>query len=714
MKYNRTPFLRNVALCCVFVTSTFLLGRGVEAGSVVPDSKLITRQCFGCASNTLGQTARIQDSLSNILDKNGVPYFPKGDISGKFDLKTKTSLENFQRDLGVLKDVSVTGTNGPVTTSFINEFINEKARNSFYQARGAAGYYLDGKKTQDGSKIPVVDISGAGSPSKPSASVSTYTGTLNGVPVYDGGINSVKTPVGASNDGATSESLAATGPRLCMGCNNDSKEVTLLQKILKEADHYTGSITGIYDSKTAIGVKGLQHDNGITESGAVGANTRALIIKIDKANEDQNGGNYYSSVNYKEPGHPADAYTAAVNSGANNNDARNNFVPDSVRRGVTQQFMNSQDALDQAHKDIANEKAGVTSKPTPLQDVRDARDRRIAQEAAKKAEEDSYTDAFGNLISKDKSIADENRLLADRAARDQEAREKAREEAETQQRITDQPLSPLATQNVSDSAVTGVTVTPEPLVNIQPTGFFTTVLNFVFGKDEPSSNPPVEDKGGTPVNQQNISNVERESIIQGFRDTSPGGDVDRESRGRGNGGGGDGGEGSAFDRGMGEGGGGGGCFVAGTKILMSDMSYKNIEEVKVGDKVKTPEGFSAVEDSMVFEYNGDIYAYNHSNNYFFTPNHPFMTFGGWKSFDPSLSMKESPDISVSTTTLGDTLVKISNPEKIKSIQKKYSKGFVYNITVSGSHTYFANGYLVHNKMSEDTPGDNWEGWDYFW
>ena len=34
------------------------------------------------------------------------------------------------------------------------------------------------------------------------------------------------------------------------------------------------------------------------------------------------------------------------------------------------------------------------------------------------------------------------------------------------------------------------------------------------------------------------------------------------------------------------------CFVAGTKILMSDFSYKNIEDIKVGDMVMAFDEFT--------------------------------------------------------------------------------------------------------------------------
>lgn len=155
-----------------------------------------------------------------------------------------------------------------------------------------------------------------------------------------------------------------------------------------------------------------------------------------------------------------------------------------------------------------------------------------------------------------------------------------------------------------------------------------------------------------------------------------------------------------------------GCFVAGTKILMSDLSLKNIEDIKIGDYVMTPEGSSTVNKLMRFDHDGDIYSYNNKENYFFTPNHPFMTTQGWRSFKPSVSMKETPIIVVSTTTIGDILLKYNSQEKILSYQKKHMKGFVYNFTVANSHTYFANGYLVHNLKQSITGGESSSGESY--
>lgn len=49
-----------------------------------------------------------------------------------------------------------------------------------------------------------------------------------------------------------------------------------------------------------------------------------------------------------------------------------------------------------------------------------------------------------------------------------------------------------------------------------------------------------------------------------------------------------------------------GCFVPGTKVYMADRTYKNIEDVKVGDIVKTIEGKSAVKNVFCYDVQEEL------------------------------------------------------------------------------------------------------------
>lgn len=60
---------------------------------------------------------------------------------------------------------------------------------------------------------------------------------------------------------------------------------------------------------------------------------------------------------------------------------------------------------------------------------------------------------------------------------------------------------------------------------------------------------------------------------------------------------------------------GGGCHIAGTKVLMADKSYKNIEDIKIGDEVMLGgkvEGAGAVlSRELMYTLNGEVFTQSH-------------------------------------------------------------------------------------------------------
>ena len=139
-----------------------------------------------------------------------------------------------------------------------------------------------------------------------------------------------------------------------------------------------------------------------------------------------------------------------------------------------------------------------------------------------------------------------------------------------------------------------------------------------------------------------------------------------------------------------------GCFIARTKVK-TPQGFRNIEEIKPGEKIITSGGVEKVMKKYEINFKGKLYAFNGSDNYFVTETHPFMTLGGWKSFDPEGSRKESPGIKVSQLKTGDTLLrKDGSQEKLESFDWKYRETKVYNFGVNGTNDFYANGYWVHN------------------
>jgi hypothetical protein len=133
-------------------------------------------------------------------------------------------------------------------------------------------------------------------------------------------------------------------------------------------------------------------------------------------------------------------------------------------------------------------------------------------------------------------------------------------------------------------------------------------------------------------------------------------------------------------------GGGSGCFVGGTQIQMNE-GVKFIEDIKVGDVVKSFDvGISSIIDSEVTK------TYVHSDRYYMILNgtikttsiHPFYTDGKWV---------EAGDLSV-----GNKILHVDGLEHtIETIELSDESVIVYNLEVDGTHNYFAEGYLVHNK-----------------
>jgi hypothetical protein len=145
---------------------------------------------------------------------------------------------------------------------------------------------------------------------------------------------------------------------------------------------------------------------------------------------------------------------------------------------------------------------------------------------------------------------------------------------------------------------------------------------------------------------------------------------------------------------------GGGCFVAGTKVTLADGTHKDIEDVLATDMLLSSNGPVAIEQRLRIAYEGDVYAFNGDGNYFVTPSHPFMTTEGWKSIDPVKTRKEMPGFQVAKLEVGDTLIlEDGQTMTLTGMDSKYEKTTVYNFQLDGTHEYYADKFLVHNKVA---------------
>ena len=142
----------------------------------------------------------------------------------------------------------------------------------------------------------------------------------------------------------------------------------------------------------------------------------------------------------------------------------------------------------------------------------------------------------------------------------------------------------------------------------------------------------------------------------------------------------------------------GSCFVAGTHVTMADGTAKNIEDIAIGEKLKGETG-----DNIVVEFDrptlGErlLFAINDGEP-FVTSEHPFKTSDGWKAIDPTETAKET-DMYVEKLNVGDVLITDADQIKVDKIKAHNgnSEDTVYNFILEGDRTYYADGYLVHNK-----------------
>jgi|GEM_PF-6145095 len=156
------------------------------------------------------------------------------------------------------------------------------------------------------------------------------------------------------------------------------------------------------------------------------------------------------------------------------------------------------------------------------------------------------------------------------------------------------------------------------------------------------------------------------------------------------------------------------CFPAGTKVLMADSSYKNIEDVEVGDFVLSYDEASGQKVSaQVLDLAAPlrehmceiIFADNDSLK--LTNEHPVYTSEGWKSINPSRTDQENEVIEVSQLDLGNQVLFVDGQYKeVAEINCWQEIIQTYNLkVVDGTYTFFADDVVVHNAAAPECSTD---------
>lgn len=169
------------------------------------------------------------------------------------------------------------------------------------------------------------------------------------------------------------------------------------------------------------------------------------------------------------------------------------------------------------------------------------------------------------------------------------------------------------------------------------------------------------------------------------------------------------------------------CFAAGTLVQMADGSVRAIETIVAGDCVIGADGeinkVHAIEAPLLGERR--LYGFNGGRG-FVTAEHPLKTADGWKAIDATLADLSHPGMPrVGTLEAGDRLVLLAGVSRcaipmavgsdiggpvyetvcettlvlVESISADEGDPAqqVYNLRLDGNHSYFADGFLAHNK-----------------
>ena len=148
------------------------------------------------------------------------------------------------------------------------------------------------------------------------------------------------------------------------------------------------------------------------------------------------------------------------------------------------------------------------------------------------------------------------------------------------------------------------------------------------------------------------------------------------------------------------------CFVAGTKIAIADGSYKNIEDVALGEVVVGKDGaHNTVLEFLrptLGETGATLMAFN-GGKPFMASDHPVYVKGqGWKSFDPAMTYSKY-SMTVGQYQVGDVIETQDHAGFVIYSIEEYTDQdqdpdqIIYNFILDGNNTYIADNLVVHNK-----------------
>ena len=152
-------------------------------------------------------------------------------------------------------------------------------------------------------------------------------------------------------------------------------------------------------------------------------------------------------------------------------------------------------------------------------------------------------------------------------------------------------------------------------------------------------------------------------------------------------------------------GGGGGCLIGGALVHLVDRTVRRIDELSPGDELKGIQGINVVKRVIAVSAGNRKMVSLNGQRAIFTEDHPVKIAGGWAALNTELFREkyapvlarigEIHQLEIGQTVIGDPGDFII--ESIETIDPANPQTPVYDISVTGDHTYYADGIAFHNK-----------------
>lgn len=132
------------------------------------------------------------------------------------------------------------------------------------------------------------------------------------------------------------------------------------------------------------------------------------------------------------------------------------------------------------------------------------------------------------------------------------------------------------------------------------------------------------------------------------------------------------------------------CFLSGT-IISTLTGNKKIEKIEIGDNILSYDNGIITRSNVLRMFNNEHYEYytiktQKKKIVKVTSEHQFL-----------LSSNEF--LKVCELKVGNKLITFDGEDEIITITKRKRRINIFNFEVSEPHTYFANGFVVHNKAA---------------